>query len=886
MIFNTKYKRIAFRFSLVYLLLSGTFYQTSAQSYGLIFSSHEVVPEKRTSLDLTGNNPVCFSTRLDLSFDISFVPNYTVYFGYVFRLINTKGQNIDLIYDQKKGNFRVVFGETFTDINFEINNTILTGDWSKIRFTIDADKGITCYCNNKTWKSKGLNLKSNCFKLLFGAINEHHFISRDVPPMKIKNISVNADGKKLHYWPLNESDGDNAEDNINHLQAKIINPVWVKPQHANWINIAGLTIKGRPSLAFNPNEENLYIVSADSLYTLSGKNTKLSVSPLSVPHNNLLAGNQSIFNLYNNKLYNFYIDQRAVTEYDFTKNRWDRNFEKTPLTEFWQANKFFSRDSNLFIIGGYGQLKYKNTVQKYSLATKKWDTLNPTGDFFAPRYLAGLGSTNSGEIAYIIGGYGSKEGDQLLSPKYFYDLLKYDARQNHFQKIYSLPEPEQPFVFANSLIIDSNTNSYYALIFPNDRFNNNLQLIKGSLSEPVYALLGQPFPYSFNDVKSFADLYYCKKSNLLLAATLYTTKDSLTEVKIYSIHFPPNEITASALQEGGGDRKYFLIYKTLLIGSLILVAIFYIMYRKYARRKRLMTKKETVTPSGYTGLAKPVSTGNTAEPSVPGTNETGGDANASHKSDEDILLSKETQTRKSRIMLFGNFEVIASDGHNITRQFTPLLKEMFLLILIDSLRYKKGVSSEKLNDILWNDKNIKDAKNNRSVNLVKLKSILDKLGGCTISRETGAWKFEYDLSYVYIDFLDYLTIFMHHDTTDASLQAGKLLHVLQEGSFLQETHYPWLDGIKAEISNFIIDLLLKYSETVNINTETEKMISICNAVFSFDELNEHALKIKCKCLIALGSHTLAKNTYNKFAAKYNEIYGEDFSETYHSLIAT
>ncbi len=236
-------------------------------------------------------------------------------------------------------------------------------------------------------------------------------------------------------------------------------------------------------------------------------------------------------------------------------------------------------------------------------------------------------------------------------------------------------------------------------------------------------------------------------------------------------------------------------------------------------------------------------------------------------------------------MLFGSFEVITSDGRNITRQFTPLLKEMFLLILIDSLRYKKGVSSEKLNDILWNDKNIKDAKNNRSVNLVKLKHILDKLGGCTISRETGAWKFEYNLSQVHIDFLNYLTIFALDDAAEISPQAGKLLNLLQEGSFLRETHYPWLDGIKAEISNFVIELLLKYSETVNINAETEKMISICNAIFSFDELNEHALKLKCKCLIALGNHTLAKNTFSKFAAKYNEIYGEDFSETYHSLIA-
>jgi len=137
---------------------------------------------------------------------------------------------------------------------------------------------------------------------------------------------------------------------------------------------------------------------------------------------------------------------------------------------------------------------------------------------------------------------------------------------------------------------------------------------------------------------------------------------------------------------------------------------------------------------------------------------------------------------------------------------------------------------------------------------------------------------------VYIDLREYLNLFTNNDTAEASIRADKLLSLLRTGAFLQETHYDWLDSIKAEISNSVIETLLKYSESVNINTETEKMISICNAIFCFDELNEHALKLKCKCLIALGNHTLAKNTFAKFALKYNEIYGEDFGETYQSLI--
>lgn len=52
----------------------------------------------------------------------------------------------------------------------------------------------------------------------------------------------------------------------------------------------------------------------------------------------------------------------------------------------------------------------------------------------------------------------------------------------------------------------------------------------------------------------------------------------------------------------------------------------------------------------------------------------------------------------------------------------------------------------------------------------------------------------------------------------------------------------------------------------------------------FDELNEFALKLKCKTLVSLGRHTLAKSTFDKFVTKYKEIYGEDFNQSYSSFI--
>jgi two-component SAPR family response regulator len=76
--------------------------------------------------------------------------------------------------------------------------------------------------------------------------------------------------------------------------------------------------------------------------------------------------------------------------------------------------------------------------------------------------------------------------------------------------------------------------------------------------------------------------------------------------------------------------------------------------------------------------------------------------------------------------------------------------------------------------------------------------------------------------------------------------ADKLLEIVRTGGFLQERHYDWLDPVKAEISHFVIDILLKYSETVTLNKAPEKMLSICNAIFTFDELNEHVLRLNAK----------------------------------------
>jgi len=107
------------------------------------------------------------------------------------------------------------------------------------------------------------------------------------------------------------------------------------------------------------------------------------------------------------------------------------------------------------------------------------DTLKTSGDYLPPRYLSALGADPQGKYAYIIGGYGSLSGDQMLDPRNYYDLFRFDVQKRSFKKIYSLKPQTYPFTFANSLVISAQPDTWYGLLFANDSYNSSLQLNPG-----------------------------------------------------------------------------------------------------------------------------------------------------------------------------------------------------------------------------------------------------------------------------------------------------------------------------------------------------------------------------------------------------------------------
>jgi len=547
--------------------------------------------------------------------------------------------------------------------------------------------------------------------------------------------------------------------------------------------------------------------------------------------------------------------------YDFAHRAWDVAMPYSPITEYWHANKFITPfDSSLYMIGGYGQLKYKNRVVRYDFPTRKWDSIHTAGDYFTPRYLSALGLSPDGRYAYIAGGYGSQTGDQMLDPRNYYDLYRYDIKDKAFKKLFTLKAQNTPFTFANSLVIGAKPGAWYGLIYANDSYNSNLQLVEGSFTDSAYIPEGEPIPYSFHDVQSYADLYYSPISNKLIAVTmLYSneeTKEKTSQVKIYTLNFPPEkaEIAQAAAVVGSG---HISVWWVLLILLVIGAGVYWVL----RRRKKVMPSQEVAATKPLV-IQEPVS----AEPVI-------GAPAMAEPVEKNIYPG---------VYLFGAFQVFDKDGGDITRLFTPLLKELFLIILTYSIRNGRGISSEGLNELLWHDKSEKDAKNNRSVNLAKLKAILEKVGNTVINKESGYWQFQTPEEDVYVDYKKYVHL-LQSAPDAARMDIRPLVNIIKRGSFLAQTEYNWLDDIKSEVSNAVIDRCLEYIRN-HPTGDAEFTIEIANCIFCFDPLNEDALTYKCKSLIQLRRHTLANNSYQKFLKEYKDIYGSDFGKTFQEVI--
>jgi DNA-binding SARP family transcriptional activator len=822
--------------------------------YGLAFASHEVSKDHRTGLDLNPEEPYHFDQDFILKFDLS-LQRLTNAYGYILRIIANDTLNFDLMSTPEHDEFSdltLVVNNKPTSLKFEFSDVALKpNQWTTISISFSYKLNRVSLSWNGQTKVHPCAMKDlHAFRFYFGVNDFAKFSTSDAPPVIIKNISLKEENISVRKWPLKKHNRHEVYDSVANAVALVKNPMWLIDRHTKWVHRKSFSIGRFPSVSFNNDSAIVYAVDKSNFYNYDLNKDVLEIRKVQDGNLAYTDANQLLYIKGKHQLLNYDVATNKMLPYDFEKDRWENNDTTYHEPNYWHNNKFFNTEDNaLYVFGGYGHFTYKNNFFRYDEGQKQWVDVKTDGTI-PPRYLAASGFRPSTNQILIFGGYGSLSGKQELSPQSFYDLYSFDLKTHAVKKLreYSPAESSEDIVFSNSLVVNEEARCFYVLSYPKNKYESFAQLRQYSLETNETKILADSIPFRFHDEDSFCDLFFSSSTNELIAVTVHQEKETY-QVNIHSIQYPPLR-SSDVLQPGTSFNATLAIVVLMVVfgGAFALLLI----YRK---------KKETAaTNQPVQNVASPVA-------------HLGGHIPA----EEHRLVSS--------ILLFGGFQVFDKEGNDISSKFTMTLKELFSLILLHSIKYEKGISAPVIQEYLWPDKDEVSARNNRNVNIKKLRTLLDEIGGISVENNNSYLKLTMD-EHV---FCDYQTVHrLLHDRSDVIPENEKiamLISNVNRGNLLPNLQTNWLDNFKSDISNQIIDTLLEYSQKLDRKTDDKLLLEIADAVFTYDTINQEALVIKCSVLNKKGKYSLAKTWYDHFVKEYKNLYSENYPRTFEEVIS-
>ncbi|MDR3218219.1 MAG: hypothetical protein LBU22_04435 [Dysgonamonadaceae bacterium] len=842
--------------SCIFIYFSVSAISAQEIQYGLKFNSNNYEPEARTSLNLSPDGYLSFPKGFSMTFDAKFHFKDVHIYGYIFRIMNDKENTIDLVIGDANLVFSMPSGgiasnNTLADVN------IIPNQWVPICINADIEKEelkIIVGKYVKKWHTPEVRGFNN-IEIVFGKINDQRKQVIDVPDMTIKNLEIaDLSGKPKYSWKLSMHTLDGVYDDLKHHFAKCENPNWQLDNYGIWKKETTFNTKRTPYLSYDFDKNIVAVADQNSFYTFSVKDSRLEKPTVNKKLSYIITANQMIYNSLDSNFYAYNLikenDAREFVPFDLSEGKWGITTAHEHNTDYRHHNRYFSSKYNrLYIFGGYGHLKYKEGVFIYDANSKSWSKTVLKGYTPTPRYLSGMGKIDDDHLL-LFGGYGSETGDQALQAQFYYDCYIVDLRTMEAKRLWTLENPVENFVVSNSLVVDMANKSFYALCYPFMKSNSMISLYKFSLEKPEYEVMAGQLPIKFNDVFSYVDLFFDKAGNKLIAATFAPDRETEANISIYTISFPP--LKKSDMYQIEKGKKSFPVFRLtilLLFSALVLILFFIRKKKKQMDIRSVENKMEEGNSVAIAGI-------NTVK-----------------------------QLQNQTIYLFGGFQVVDKQGNDITADFKPLLKNLFLLILLNTIKNGKGISFSKLKEILWFDKSEESANNNRGVALSKIRQIMENVGGIQFTKKGTYWSVEFEEE-IYCDYYEALILIkkIKENKETAINDIKRLLAIVTVGELLPNTQVEWVDTFKSDFSNELVDLILYLIQQESAVFSDNMCIKMANALLVHDPLNEDALRLKCKVLVKMGKNGLAKNTYTTFTKEYAILFGIEYKYSFDQIV--
>lgn len=819
--------------------------------YGLKFRSHQYNQDERTALDLTPDRPFRFGSQFSLSFDLR-LTREDLAFGYVFRIVSGGNSSLDMTanYNTNKINF-ILTREHNTIANLDFHNDLQLCEERWMHVSVEFDpKGITCRMDSVSHRVSQPIADPRNVRIFFGRNRHGNYYTTDVPPMTLRNVALcNKKCDTIAFWQLARHNLNEVYDAVHRRRAMVRNGNWEIDRHTRWERIERWSLREKNAqIALDRVTSRMFAATSDSVFVYDFDDSSLERFPVEGGGSPFQSGgSQLIYDPLRNRLISYSILFDSFIEYDFETHRWsDRKSEGLPPVQH-HSRLVDVRKRQLIVFGGYGNHTYHAELAVHDLDGGIWrkDTLSSR---IRPRYLCSMGFAGADKVL-IMGGYGSESGKQEESPCNYYDIHEVNLKTHDTRKIGDFSSGRESIVLGNTMVVDTIAERCYTLAYRNDRFTSELSLLSYDLRNHTTTVYGDSIPFRFLDMESYADLMFHKSQSRLYAVVMQAHQSGRYDLEVYLLSFPPlHAVTIRQTPPVHASRLYIWLFGLLAAGSTAWIVL------RGRKRKRKRAKSTADFHPADTAPSSPPAD-NACRRSIPGS-----------------------------ISLLGGLQILNREGIDITANFTPITRQIFILILLNSAEEGKGTTSQMLDETFWLGMDKEKASNNRNVNIRKLRLRLQEIGDIALTYNNGYWNLKVG-SEIRCDYMELLPLLKRLQTQPVpDRQVVERALVLAKGLLLPNTTQEWTDAYKDRYSNLVIDTLLSIARNPSCEQDDALMLSIVKTILVHDCIDEDAMRIQCRILNRKGQKGQSKQAFDKYCADYEKLLGTAPDITYEEVI--
>jgi len=849
---------------LVFLILLSN--KTSSQNLyhtGLLFTAAPQPKEQRTSLNLTPDSPITVRNKFSLEFDFAIWNREQ--FGYIFRIFDKQRHNIDLVYIPKSSTLAVlklVVNGNPTLINIALaEKDLVRNNWLHLNLSFNLETGIVelnlgdiIYSDDKVDLS-GIRRLNFCF----GANQSNYFPTTDVPQMAIRNIRIaDSRGKSHHNWLLNESEGNDATDLEGNFTAHISNPTWLINNHFFWTKKNEMRFDASSGVTFDTLQNRIIFVGKHKIvsYNIISGETSEQIA------NNVKPSSSKSESYFYSSLWKkiFCVGSlpSQVNIYDEGKNAWETTLQNVESAQYINSTFFMNEQGSAFSVGGYRSYRYYDMLMRYSFFEKSWNQVLLKGDKLEPRSYASVTETRNPGEYLIFGGYGNVSGQQELGPQCLYDLYQLNLGDLELKKKWQMENVAENFIPMGSTTVPEPHPALYVLGFPPFLNGTYLKLYRISLENAGYSVVSDTIHFYFDEERSKASLFFFRKTQEFYAVLKTQSGRDSANYKIFSLTYPPvnrslMSFTFKTILSTPGSWTN-PVYGMVAVLSLIMVYLLFLLLRKLHRAEEDLEEEQEL--NSLVSDKTPFRTEN---------------SNRKH-----VALPQ-----KNAIYLFGEFLIYDAEGVEISRLLSSKLKHLFLSVFLLGTN-DNGITNEKLNSIHWMYHSPQSAKNNRNVNIKKLRDLLSGLKGIQIIHNEGRWTIKLS-NEIFCDY-HFLIKKMKGDFQPVTHEEfERIVLILSQGVFVADERMPWLDSLKSQFLSSLLDYLFLLADSFEKDKNPEAIRRVANLILKSDPLNEEAFKLKIEALIKQKNHNQSFIDYEYFAKEYKTMYGIPYPVSFKSF---